>query len=60
VGVRPRANPTVDLDAEVGTAPGLKALSAALQAQAELLDLGCADAGMTTDLDPLVVTALPE
>jgi hypothetical protein len=57
VGVRPRANRTVDLDGEVGTAPGLKALSAALQALAELLDLGSADAGMTTDLDPLIVTA---
>jgi hypothetical protein len=59
VGVRPRANRTVDLDGEVGTAPGLKALGAGLQALAELLDLGCADAGMTTDLDPLIVTALP-
>jgi hypothetical protein len=29
------------------------------QALAELLDLGCADAGMTTDLDPLIVTAWP-
>ena len=59
MGVRPRANRTVDLDGEVGTAPGLKALGAALQALAELLDLGSADAGMTTDLDPLIVTALP-
>ena len=59
MGVRPRANRTVDLDGEVGTAPGLKALGTALQALAELLDLGSADAGMTTDLDPLIVTALP-
>ncbi len=35
------------------------AATAALQALAELLDLGSADAGMTTDLDPLIVTALP-
>ena len=52
VGVRRMANRTVDLDGEVGTAPGLKALGAALQALAELLDLGCADPGMTTDLGP--------
>ena len=37
----------------------LKALGGALQALAELLDLGCADVDMTTDLDPLIVTALP-
>jgi hypothetical protein len=59
VGVRRRANRTVDLDGEVGTAPGLKALGAALQDLAELLDLGCADAGMTTDLGPLIVTVSP-
>jgi hypothetical protein len=40
--------------------PVRRALGAALQPLAELLDLGCADAGMTTDLDPLIVTALPE
>ena len=60
VGVRPRLNRTADLDSEADAAPGLKrSWALRIMPLAEPVERGCAEVIVTTNLDPLIVTALP-
>jgi hypothetical protein len=59
VCVRSRLNRTADLDGEVDAAPGLKIPGAAYHALAELVEQDCVEVIVTTNLDPMIVTAFP-